>query len=602
MTNKPSPVEQQAELEALRLRVSELEDVELYLRECREESQLSAERYRALFENAAEGLFLITPEGRLLLGNKSLARMFGFDSMQIMQDRIHDMGRELFLEPSSFAELTSLLRRNGIAESFETRCKRLNGDQFWVSVTAQAMHDEDGRPSLYHGSIQDISKRKKLESRLLQESYYDPVTGLVNRAMFLNLLEQSIARARRRKDFGFALVCVDIDRLRIVNESLGHLAGDELLGMLAKVLNECLRVEDTCARLSGDEFALLLSDVFRPADALRVVDRVYRHLASPLSLRGQDLFISLTMGIVLSSQDYGTAEDMLRDADTAMYRAKANPEQRFAVYNEAMQNEALERLRVETDLRRALERGEYRLFYQPIVDLKTGKIHAFEALLRWERPEVGMIQPFMFVPLLEETGLIVNVGDWVIQEACRQTRIWQREVPGCESLQISVNLSARQFRRPDLLDRVLMHLEATGLSPASLKLEITESAIMDDSTQAGEILRHLKSLGVELAIDDFGTGHSSLAYLHRFPVDVLKIDKSFVFGMKEDAQGYEIVRTIIVLAHMLNKSVIAEGVETAWHLSQLMQLRCESVQGYYFSKPVPPADAEVLLRRGVMEE
>lgn len=586
-----------AENDRLRRELDDFRAVESELRQAMS-SWEEAEKYRSLFENAAEGLFLCAPGGRLILGNKALAAMFGFASFGALREATGELSSLLAVEPKILDDLTHRLTSHGAVHGMELLAAKRDGSPLWISLSVQTAHDIAGHPVLYHGTVADITSRKEVENRLLHESYHDSLTGLVNRAMFLKHLDQAIARARRRETFSFALLCVDIDRFRIVNESLGTKAGDQVLSEVSRVLVDALRTEDSCARLSGDEFALLLSDVFNTADALRVVNRINHTLERPLHIAGQDLYVSLSTGIVLmTSQEYERPEAMLTDADSALHRAKQDPTIRFAVFDEAMQQEAVERLTVETDLRKALEREEFRVFYQPIVRLETGKIAAFEALIRWERPGVGLVSPVLFVPLLEETGLILPVGEWVLRQACAATRRWQRTFPAHRNLVASVNVSAKQLARDVLAQTVTRTLRETGLSPAHLKLEITESVVMDHPESAQEILAQLKGLGAALSMDDFGTGYSSLAYLHKFPMDVLKIDKSFISDMHHGA-GANIVNAVLVLAEHMGKEVVAEGVETADQLAQLIQHRCTYAQGYYFAKPLPESEAESLLARG----
>jgi diguanylate cyclase (GGDEF)-like protein/PAS domain S-box-containing protein len=559
-----------------------------------------AEKYRSLFENAAEGLFLCSSNGRLILGNKALASMFGFSSFSGLREAAGELTSLLAVEPNILDDLWQRLTSRGAVHGMELLAARRDGSPLWISLSVQTAHDIAGHPVLFHGTVADITARKEVESRLLHESYHDSLTGLVNRAMFLKHLDQAIARARRRETFSFALVCVDVDRFRIINESLGTRAGDQVLSEVSKVLVDALRTEDSCARLAGDEFALLLSDVFNTADALRVVNRINHTLEKPLSVEGQDLYVSLSTGIVLmTSQEYDRPEAMLADADSALHRAKQDSTIRFAVFNEDMQKEAVERLTVETDLRKALERHEFRVFYQPIVRLETGRIAAFEALVRWERPGVGLVSPVYFVPLLEETGLILPVGEWVLRQACATTRRWQQMFHAHRDLMASVNVSAKQLAPDTLAATVARTLDETGLSPRHLKLEITESVVMDHPEKASSVLAQLKNLGAALSMDDFGTGYSSLAYLHRFPMDVLKIDKSFVSDMHRDGSGARIVQAVLVLAQHMGKEVVAEGVETADQLAQLIQHRCTYAQGYYFAKPLPESEAESLLARGL---
>ncbi|MEW5772051.1 MAG: bifunctional diguanylate cyclase/phosphodiesterase [Thermodesulfobacteriota bacterium] len=599
MQDKRTREELAAENDRLRRELDDYRAIESDLRQAMA-SWEEAEKYRSLFENAAEGLFLCAPGGRLLLGNKALAKMFGFTSFASLRESAGELASLLSVEPKILDDLAQSLSARGAVHGMELLAARRDGAPLWISLSVQTAHDIAGHPVLFHGTVADISARKEVESRLLHESYHDSLTGLVNRAMFLKHLDQAIARARRRETFSFALLCVDVDRLRIINESLGARAGDHVLSEISKVLVDALRTEDSCARLAGDEFALLLSDVFNTADALRVVNRINHALEKPMCVEGQDIYVTLSAGIVLmTGREYEHPETMLADADSALHRAKQDPTIRFAVFNEAMQKEAVERLTVETDLRKALEREEFRVFYQPIVRLETGSIAAFEALVRWERPGMGLVPPALFVPLLEETGLILPVGEWVLRQACAATRRWQQRFSRHGDLVASVNVSAKQLARDTLARTVAKTLDDTGLSPRHLKLEITESVVMDQPEQAQAVLGQLKDLGASLSMDDFGTGYSSLAYLHRFPMDVLKIDKSFVSDMHRDRAGANIVQAVLVLAQHMGKEVVAEGVETADQLAELIRQRCTFAQGYYFAKPLPEAEAESLLARGL---
>lgn len=557
--------------------------------------------YKSLFDHAAEGLFQCDASGRLKACNSALARIFGYESEREMLEIAWDLPNQPFLRKEAFWEIAKALDADDNLENFEIQAWHKDGEPVWVRINAHHIRDEQGKTLFYQGSVQDISERKQVEGKLLYESLHDPLTGLVGRAMFLNLLDKAIARVKRQSHFSFALALLDVDRFRIIKDSLGLHSSNELLADIAKRLHECLRTEDICARLGSDDFALLLSDVQKVSDAVRVIERINLTLKQPFVISGQEVVLSLSAGIVMSSLDYASAEDMLSDADSAVFRALTDPERSFAVFNENMQKEAIERLRVEMDLRKAVDRLEFRLHFQPIISLKTGEITALEALIRWKRPGFGLLGPFHFVPLLEETGLIVPAGTWVLKSACRQVKFWQARHPKHRDLSISVNVSAKQLLNKDIIDITRRSLEETGLAPQCLNLEITESAVMEKPQQALEILQELKKLGVTISIDDFGTGYSSLAYLHHLPADVLKIDKSFIFAMGEGDQGSEIVQAITVLAHTLGKEVVAEGVETSAQLTKLMEIGCQYVQGYYFSKPVPEDEVQGLFTRELMK-
>ncbi len=445
-----------------------------------------------------------------------------------------------------------------------------------------------------------IAELERVSSELQQShehfrhaAFHDSLTGLPNRALLTDHLKLSIERARLRRDHLFAVLFLDLDRFKNINDSLGHAAGDQLLNEIARRLETCLRPTDTVARLGGDEFAILLDGLDAQFDAIRVADRVQEELMRPFFLNGHEVYTAASIGITFSNHIYDHPENVLRDADTAMYRAKEKGKGRYELFDTEMHDDALSRLQLENDLRRAIERQEFEVYYQPIITLATGRIAGFEALIRWHHPERGLVSPAEFIPLAEETRLITEIGDWVLNESCRQMSEWRRLLPTHAQLTISVNLSSKQFTQHDLIERIKETLRATGLAPQFLKLEITESAVMENAESAALMLVQLRELGVQLSIDDFGTGYSSLSYLHRFPVDTLKIDRSFVSRMCEGDENAEIVRTIVTLASNLGMVVIAEGVETREQHEQLKALKCDYGQGYLYSKP---ANAETALR------
>jgi diguanylate cyclase (GGDEF)-like protein len=408
-------------------------------------------------------------------------------------------------------------------------------------------------------------------------------------------VKMAIQRSRRSGDRLFAALFLDLDRFKIINDSLGHMVGDQLLVGIAHRLEACLRPGDTVARLGGDEFTILLEDLASTDDAIEVARRVQEAVTQPFNIGGHEVFTTASIGIALSNTGYERAEDLLRDADTAMYRAKMEGKKRHVVFDKAMHDRAMQLLQTETDLRRALTRKEFFLNYQPIVCLETGRVSSFEALVRWRHPERGLVGPGDFIPVAEETGLIVPLGLWVLNEACRQMREWQRLGLADETVKMSVNLSSRQFSQADLIEQISSALRESGLEAANLKLEITESMVMENIDTAIDMLTQLRNLGVGLSIDDFGTGYSSLSYLHRFPIDTLKIDRSFVTQMTDNSENAEIVRTIVTLARSLDMAVVAEGVETADQLRQLGDLGCDYGQGYLFSRPVGAGQAAELL-------
>lgn len=472
-------------------------------------------------------------------------------------------------------------------EGVEFRILQKDGTVRWVWSKGQDQFDELGSPIRTIGVAMDITERKQVEKRLLHDALHDPLTSLPNRTLFMDRLEHAIHLAQRYNEFSFAVLFLDLDRFKIVNDSLGHVAGDRLLVAVAQKLQAQLRVGDTVARLGGDEFVILLENLHDPSDATRAADRIQQELTSPFNLKGHEVFTSVSIGIAFSHGVDEQPDSFLRNADIAMYRAKSMGKARYAIYSPGMHEQARSRLRLETDLRRAIERQELQLDYQPIVLLETGKIVGFESLVRWRHPKQGLLSPTEFITVAEETGLIVPLGRWVLYEACRQLRQWQRQFS--THLTVSVNISARQFGQSDLIEQVQQILEETQLNADSLKLEITESVLMDNAETATTMLLQLKALGVKLYMDDFGTGYSSLSYLHRFPVDALKIDRSFINSMgnaDSDSEGVPIVQTIVTLAQNLGMDVIAEGIETPQQLAQLQKLKCTYGQGYFFSPPL----------------
>jgi diguanylate cyclase (GGDEF)-like protein/PAS domain S-box-containing protein len=434
-----------------------------------------------------------------------------------------------------------------------------------------------------------VIERKRAQERLAHQALHDPLTELPNRALFLDRLALALARLRRRRS-SMAVLFADVDRFKVVNDSLGHDAGDRLLVALSRRLRDVLRPGDTLARFGGDEFAVLCEDV-PEADVIGIAERMTDALAEPFTVGGREVFVSMSVGIAVARDPDQRPAALLRDADAAMYLAKDRGRARFEVFDEAMRDESTERLLLENALRRAPERGELRALYQPIVRLVDGTMVAAEALVRWVHPERGLLEASQFVPLAEETGIIVPVGGWVLEEACRQAATW----PGNgDAPAVSVNLSARQLSRPDLVDLVAHALRESGLNPDRLWLEITESVLMEDADTAVAALERLRALGAHLSVDDFGTGYSSLAYLRRFPVDSLKVDRSFVAGLGQDPEDSAIVEAVVSMAHSLHLSVVAEGVETLEQLTRLRELGCELAQGFYFAAPVPSSALDPL--------
>lgn len=486
--------------------------------------------------------------------------------------------------------------REGSGHHFENehRIRHKDGTYRWMLCRGMAVFEASGEPCRILGSQTDISARKTAEEQLLHDALHDALTGLPNRLLFMDRLERAIARTKRQEDYTFGTLFLDLDRFKVVNDSLGHLTGDHLLVAISRRLQTCLRPGDTVARFGGDEFAILLDGISDVSDAIRIADRFQKELRQPFGIGGQEAFTTASVGIAVGASDYERPEEVIRDADTAMYRAKARGRGLHEVFDERMHAHAVAVLEMENDLRRAIERTEFRTYYQPIMALKTERIVGFEALLRWKHPVRGVLQPSEFIALAEETGLILPIGKWVLREACKQAHAWQTAHNGGPPLAINVNLSARQFQQPDLLEQVEEAVRESGLPPTCLKLEMTESVLMDHAEAHVAVLHEFNALGVQVHIDDFGTGYSSLSYLQRFPVDALKIDRSFVSQMDGKEENRAIVQTIVTLARNLGMDVIAEGVETPEQLDALRSMECSHGQGFYFSKPLD-ADAATAL-------
>ncbi|MEA4856872.1 EAL and GGDEF domain-containing protein [Solidesulfovibrio sp.] len=692
-----------------------------------EEQLRAAERkYRSIFENAVEGIFQTTPEGRYLEVNGTLARIYGFDAVAEMTEHFRDIKNQLYVVPSRRDDFVRELAAHDQVRDFESEIRKKDGSTIWISENARVVRDTAGAPLYYEGTVvditdrklaeealatqrayfaqlfanspqaislidthrnivdvnaafeelfgyraadikgygmrafivpenlltecenvrgsilsgksvvretarlhrdgrlipvsmigfpivfkgavqglvytyQDISERKAFEEQITHQAFHDALTGLPNRSLFADRLERALTRAARRGDYQYAVLMIDLNKFKGINDTLGHQAGDQLLVEVARRIAGCVRGMDTVARLGGDEFAVILEELKSKKEVMAVVERIGACLGQPCRLCGTSVTPGASIGIVLRTRDYASAEDLLRDADIAMYRAKEQG-RASVIFDRKMHQEILEAISLEADLRHALEAGELLLHYQPIVDVQHGAIEGFEALVRWDHPSRGLVPPAQFIPLAEETGLILPLGRFVIAEACRQLRDWQREMPEARGLSVSVNVSCRQFVKDGLVEHVAQVLADTGLAPESLKLEITESVLMHDAQHTAQELTRLKALGVKIAIDDFGTGYSSLSYLRQLPIDHLKIDRSFISGEGCDGESQEIVKSIISLARSLGLTVIAEGVERADQLTRLRQAACDKAQGFMFSRPLDRHAAARFLRRGAQGE
>jgi diguanylate cyclase (GGDEF)-like protein/PAS domain S-box-containing protein len=565
-------------------------EVALYKHQAEHRLRESEERYRLLVELSPEAI-IVQRDDSIVYANPAAANLFGAQGVKpllgrAVADFVHAdhrqkfRARELHLRESQKSDLK--------AERFV----RLDGQSRDVEVVMASV-TYDGKPATQF-LTRDITQRRRAEEQLLHDAFHDSLTMLPNRALFIDHLKLAVNHRRRRKGYLFAVLFIDLDRFKVINDSLGHMAGDEFLIATARRLESCLREGDTIARLGGDEFTILLDGIKDYGDAQRVAERVQEVLAEPFDLSGRELFITASVGIKYSSDNDEQPEDLLRDADTAMYCAKTLGKAQYQEFDAKMHTHALTLLELESDLRRAVERDEFQVNYQPIVSLQSGRIIGFEALVRWQHPERGMILPAEFISVAEETGLIMQIDRCVLRQACLQMRRWQETLPITRQMKVSVNLSCKQFMQPMIVEQVLEILQETGLDPRSLKLEITESVMMERGDYTMSVLEQLSQAGIELSLDDFGTGYSSLSYIHRFPVSTLKIDQSFIKRIGGEQNG-EIVRAVVALARNLGMEVVAEGIETVVQLDQLRALNCEQGQGYYFSIPVDAESATKLI-------
>lgn len=563
--------------------------------------QASEERYRDLVENANDIIYTLDLNYRFTSLNKVGEQVSGYTAQELAGFDICEL-----VAPEYQASVAQFIRQplakntkdNAQAAIYELEIVTRDGRRVMLEVNSRLIRNGDSVIGV-QGIARDVSERKAAQAQLMHNALHDALTDLPNRLLFTEYLQTALARAKRDPEQSFAVLFLDIDRFKLVNDSLGHLAGDKLLVQIAERLKEVLRPGDTVARLGGDEFTILLPDLSDTSDAVHVAERIQSGMLAPFKLDEHEVFTTASIGIALNDKSlnlvYEKAQDLLRDADMAMYQAKRAGKARHQVFDPQMHVHAVTQLQMENDLRRAIERCEFRLYYQPIVELATNRIVEFEALVRWQHPTRGLVVPNEFIALAEETDLIVPMGQWVLAEACRQLSVWRKPLADSEPLTVSVNLSVNQFRQEDFVAQIKQLLQDNNLSARYLNLEITESAIMENGVVAAELLADLRALGVGLTTDDFGTGYSSLSYLHRFPIDRLKIDRSFIQAISEKDGDAAIVRTILTLASTLKMDVVAEGIETEVQLAQLCKLGCAYGQGYLFSKPLTAAAASKLL-------
>jgi diguanylate cyclase (GGDEF)-like protein/PAS domain S-box-containing protein len=564
----------------------------------RDDMRRSQNRFRSAFDDAPIGMALVDMDGAIRRVNTNLVERIGFTADELDSMRLIDL-----LAPEERERGTTWPRPELAGDAEERRFVRRDGTTGWAIFQHSILHAEDGTPTSYITHVLDISKRKHAERQLDHQAHHDPLTGLPNRKLFVERLDAALANATVGRTV--AVLFVDLDNFKVINDSLGHVAGDRLLAAIGERMRRVLRPDDLIARFGGDEFAILVRGVSDERDATRVADRLNGALRAPVVLDGEQRFISASVGICIAADDHEglDATTILRDADAAMYRAKELGKARCEIFDDSLRRQVVERVEFETALRGAEDRGELRLDYQPFIDLTTGRMTGVEALLRWDHPELGLIAPLRFIPVAEQSGLIVPIGAWVLTEACTQAASWSAANPAAGELEIAVNVSPRQLASLDFPDDVARALEVSGLAPGRLCLEVTESAVVADLETATRSLNHLKGLGVRLAIDDFGVGYASLGQLKALPpVDVLKIDRSFVDGVLGDHEDKAIVDAVIQLAASLGLETVAEGVETGDQATLLRDMRCSLAQGFHFAKPVAPgAIAELLDRQDLGE-
>ena len=552
----------------------------------RDEAQRSEALHRAVVENAAEGILTLGLDGTVGSFNAAAEAMFGWTATEIVGQQV-----AMIVPPELHGALGEYLAPYGSIgqpaaqrSEVETTGVRRDGTHFPMMVSTSAITVDGSAPTI-SGIVRDLSDQKHFEAQLSHQVLHDPLTGLPNRLMLTDRLDQVLARVRRH-DRMCGVLFVDLDRFKSVNDTLGHAVGDQVLIEAAARIQAAVRETDTVARLGGDEFVVLCQDIEGVHHATDFAERVIDALEAPFRFSDDDAHVSASIGIALSADGTETAEAILANADIAMYRAKNNGRSRYELFDETMQQWVTTQVALEADLRQSLSRNELRLFCQPFIAADTGMIRGFEALLRWERPGFGLVMPDDFIPVAEETGLIVDIGGWVLEEACRHAASWARRWPD-KRLGVAVNLSSRQLLTGDILDVVNSALEHTGLDPTMLTLELTESTLIDDAVSAQALLHEFRDLGINLALDDFGTGYSSLTYLRAFPINIVKIDKSFVRAIGTEREDTAIVAAVISLAKNLGLRVVAEGVETHEQLAMLLRLQCPYFQGYLFSHPTP---------------
>ncbi|HEX7560348.1 MAG TPA: EAL domain-containing protein [Usitatibacter sp.] len=549
-----------------------------------EELKESESRFHSAFTHAAIGMALVSTDGKFIQANKAFCEMLGRNTTELLASNLAQLVN--FEDIGALqGPVDKLVKGELSSVQTEVRGLHRDGSDVWMSLNISLARDWQFRTHNLIVQAQDVSARRRAEAELYHNAYHDNLTQLSNRVHFDEQLNRAIARVQRHPEQRFAVMYLDFDRFKMVNDSLGHKAGDELLVNVAQRLKTMLRDTDVLARLGGDEFAILVEDLERQRDAVDLAERIHKELQKPILLGTMEVAISASIGITFSTNNYQTSDQIVRDADIAMYKAKSKGKAQYALFDSSLHAHVSAQLTLENELRKALGGGQIYLDYQPICTLRDQKLVGFEALARWNHPERGLLEPSMFIPVAEETGLIVPLGNWVLSEACRQMRDW-RAIRDSSVLRMSVNVSSLQLTHPDFIAHVARSLQAGEMRPEQLTLEVTESVLMNGIENAISTLMALRQMGVQLSIDDFGTGYSSLSYLATLPIDALKVDRSFIDKMTREGEGSEIVRAIFKLGQALSKEVYAEGIETSAQLALLQELGCEFGQGFLLSRPV----------------
>jgi len=574
------------------------ETLELKVRERTAELRESEMKYRTIFENTGAATIIVENDMTISLANSEFVNISGFkkDEIENVKSWLHFIDEKSQRKIRSEEVIPDQFQSGQITPNFECKFMDKENNQMDMLCTFATIPGADKSVV----SMADITELKEAERQIYHQAFHDTLTSLPNRALFMEHLNMAVKRAKRRKDYHFAVLYLDIDRFKLVNDSLGHSVGDSLLGAFAKRIQESLRDLDTLGRFGGDEFVILLEDIENSEFASAVADRLQQELKRPFMVEGKEVFAPASFGVVLNTKDYVEAEDIIRDADAAMYHAKENGKAQYKIFDKTLHKKALHLLQRETDLRKSIHRNEFENHYQPIVDLQTSSLVGFEALIRWNHPQLGLIYPGSFISIAEETGLIVPITQLIAEQACQDLCYWQNLLKDQLKLTMNINISSKHFLSPTLLDDIKEILDKTGMPPEQLKLEITETALMEDADETIRLVHRLKDFGLKLVIDDFGTGYSSLSYLQRLPIDTLKVDRSFVSRIQTEPDGNRnIVEAIISLAHRLDMIVVAEGVETEEQFGILLDMKCQFGQGYLFSRPLSKPKVDKLIENMV---